>query len=199
MYKLQGRLSGGHQMAAPVRLLFSNQMKETKARNCLRGRKCGLRIALIVCLFVIEMQIGTFSLAIEGERRDFRLNVGAGTAFGGRPEPPLLKPHRFFDSKNVGLFAGTGAIRLLDYTSTQYFRRRGLDEAFLTNGIVDNKPLFVAIEASGTAASIGFSYLFHKTGHHRMERWFSIVHIGVGTFGFIRNYNIAKGMPVIRR
>ena len=81
-----------------------------------------------------------------------------------------------------------GASRALDYASTLNLRRRGLDEALLTNRIVDNHPLFAGIEAAATGASIGVSYLFHRTGHHRLERWVSIVHIGVATGGALRNY-----------
>ena len=64
-------------------------------------------------------------------------------------------PHKFWDADNVGLFAGVAVTRALDFTSTQHFRRRGLNEILLTNRIVDNKPLFAGIEAAGTAASIG--------------------------------------------
>jgi len=100
--------------------------------------------------------------------------------------------HKFFDAENLGLFVGVAAVRALDFTSTQHFRERGLNEVLLTNGIVDNKPLFATIEVAGTAASIGVSYLLHRTGHHRAERWVSIVHIGVGAFGDIRNYGLTN-------
>jgi len=96
--------------------------------------------------------------------------------------------HRFWDRENDWLFAGVGAGRALDYASTLNLRRRGIDEVFLTNSIVDNHPLFGGIEAAATAASIGVSYIFHRTGHHRLERWTSAVHIGVATGGAIRNY-----------
>jgi hypothetical protein len=116
------------------------------------------------------------------------------------PEPAPASPegetgrHRFWDAKNLALFAGVGAMRALDYASTRNFRSRGRSEILLSNYVVDNKPLFVGIEAAGTAASIGLSYLFHRTGHHKLERWLSAVHIGVGTAGTIRNYNL-KSAP----
>ena len=37
-------------------------------------------------------------------------------------------------------------------SGVEQFSRRGIDEAFLTNSIVDNHPLFVGIEVAGTAA-----------------------------------------------
>ena len=103
--------------------------------------------------------------------------------------------HRFWDRENDWLFAGVGAGRALDYASTLNLRRRGIDEVFLTNSIVDNHPLFGGIEAAATAASIGVSYVFHRTGHHRLERWTSAVHIGVATGGAIRNYALKTPHP----
>ena len=91
--------------------------------------------------------------------------------------------HRFWDLENDLLFAGVGGGRALDYASTLNMRRRGVNEVFLTNSIVDNHPLFAGIEAGATAASIGVSYLFHRTGHHTLEPWTSAIHIGVGVRG----------------
>jgi hypothetical protein len=101
---------------------------------------------------------------------------------------PLQPTHRFWDRENDWLFASVGAGRALDYASTMNLRRRGINEIFLTNSIVDNHPLFGGIEAAATAASIGVSYLFHRTGHHRLERWTSAIHIGVAVGGAARNY-----------
>jgi hypothetical protein len=103
---------------------------------------------------------------------------------------PVAKPfvHKFWDKENIWLFAGVGAARGLDFASTLNMRRRGVNEVFLTNAIVDNHPEFAAIEVGATAASIGLSYIFHATNHHRMERWTSYVHIGVTVAGAGRNY-----------
>jgi len=98
--------------------------------------------------------------------------------------------HRFWDKENGWLFAGVAVSRGLDYSSTLNFRRRGRNEALLTNAIVDNHPAFAAIEAGATGASMGVSYLFHHYGHHSLERWTSVVHIGVATGGAIRNYSL---------
>jgi len=107
-------------------------------------------------------------------------------------EPP---EHRFWDRENDWWFAGVGAGRALDYASTMNLRRRGIDEVFLNNAIVDNHPLFAGIEAGATGASIGVSYLFHRTGHPRLERWTSIVHLSVATGGAIRNYALKTPHP----
>lgn len=81
-------------------------------------------------------------------------------------------------------------MRALDYTSTQHFRSQGNDEVLLTNNLVDNKPAFAAVEVAAAAASIGFSYWMHRKGHHKLERWVSIVHIGVGAVGDAHNYSL---------
>jgi hypothetical protein len=104
-------------------------------------------------------------------------------------------PHRFWDGKNLLLFSGVAAARALDYTSTLNMRRRGRQEILLTNSVVDNHPLFAGIEVAGTGLSIGASYLFHETGHHRLERWVSVVHIGLAVTGDIRNYSLQTAHP----
>ena len=98
--------------------------------------------------------------------------------------------HHFWDKENDLLFAGVAAARTLDYFSTLNMRRRGRQEIFLTNDAVDNHAGFAFIEAGATGVSIGASYLFHRNGHHKLERWTSIVHIGLATTGAVRNYSL---------
>jgi hypothetical protein len=96
--------------------------------------------------------------------------------------------HGFWDRRNDLLFTAVGASRTLDYFSTLNMRRRGNQEIFLNNDVVDNHPAFAAVEAAATALSIGASYLFHHYHHHRLERWTSIVHASLATSGAVRNY-----------
>jgi len=103
--------------------------------------------------------------------------------------------HRFWDKKNDWFFAGVGAARTFDYFSTLNLRRRGDREVLLTNEIVDNHAAFAAIEAAGTGVSIGASYLFHHYGHHKLERWTSMVHFGLATSGAVRNYCLKTAHP----
>ena len=102
----------------------------------------------------------------------------------------LPMEHRFWDKENDLLFAGVAAARTLDYFSTLNMRRRGRQEIFLTNEAVDNHAGFALIEAGATGVSIGASYLFHRYGHHKLERWTSIVHIGLASSGAVRNYSL---------
>jgi len=107
-----------------------------------------------------------------------------------QPKPGAARKdeHRFWDQTNNWLFAGVGASRTLDYFSTLNLRRRGRQEILITNDAVDNHAAFAAIEAAGTAVSIGASYLFHRYGHHKLERWTSVVHLDLATTGAVRNY-----------
>ena len=106
-----------------------------------------------------------------------------------------MQEHRFWDKKNDWLFAGVGAARTFDYFSTLNLRRRGDQEILVTNDLVDNHAAFAVVEAVGTGVSIGAAYLFHRYGHHKLERWTSIVHFGLATTGAVRNYCLKTAHP----
>ena len=103
--------------------------------------------------------------------------------------PKVLPPtHAFWDRENLLLFAGVGVMRTLDYTSTHNMLRRGREELLIPDDVVKNDAGFAALEAAASVTSIGISYIFHHYRHHTMERWVSIVHIGVTGFGAAHNY-----------
>ena len=104
------------------------------------------------------------------------------------PAPQPTVSHAFWDRKNVLLFSGVAALRALDYASTRNFEARGRQEILLPQNVVDNSAAFASIEAAGTSTSVGISYWLHRSGHHRMERWLSLVHLGATAFGDARNY-----------
>jgi len=79
-------------------------------------------------------------------------------------------------------------MRTLDYTSTLNMLRRGREEILLPGDVVRNHAGFAALEAASTATSIGISYLLHRAGHHKLERWISIGHVSVAGIGAARNY-----------
>jgi hypothetical protein len=103
--------------------------------------------------------------------------------------------HRFWDRKNILLFSGVAVFRGLDYASTRNFERRGRQEVLIPDDVVDNSAGFASLEAAGAATSVGISYIFHRTGHHKMERWLSIGHIGVTAFGVGWNYSLKTHRP----
>jgi hypothetical protein len=150
------------------------------------------------------MRRKSFSIGFVFSSALFFLQVARAQESPAAPAPKvnpaassINKPdeHRFWDGTNAWLFAGTGASRTLDYFSTLNMRRRGRQEVFLNNDTVDNHAAFAAIEAAGTGVSIGAAYLFHRTGHHKLERWTSIVHISAATTGAVRNYCLKTAHP----
>jgi hypothetical protein len=103
------------------------------------------------------------------------------------PAAPVPR-HRFFDRTNILLFSGVAVFRALDYASTRNMQARGREEILLPDDVVNNSAGFASLEAAGAATSVGISYIFHRTGHHKLERWLSIGHISVTGFGVARNY-----------
>ena len=143
----------------------------------------------IILLFASIATMG--ASAIRGQEPATAAQIPATDASASTPKKQTLslrQEHRFWDKKNAWLFAGVGASRALDYSSTLNLRRRGDNEILLTNDVVDNRAAFAVVEAAGTAVSIGASYLFHRSGHHKLEHWTSFVHIGLTTSGAVRNY-----------
>ena len=104
--------------------------------------------------------------------------------------PSKNPPHAFWDRTNILLFSGVAVFRGLDYASTRNFLARGRDEILIPDDIVNNSAAFASLEAAGTLTSVGLSYWMHRAHHHKIERWISIVHIGVTGFGVVRNYSL---------
>jgi len=127
--------------------------------------------------------------------------VPVGNAQGTTPEPKSSQPafpgttretklpvHNFWDKENDWLFAGVAVSRALDYTSTRNMLARGREELLIPDDVVNSRAGFPALEAAGAATSVGLSYIMHHYRHHKLERWVSIVHIGVTSFGAAHNY-----------
>ena len=104
-------------------------------------------------------------------------------------------PHTFWDGRNRTLFATIAVFRALDYASTRNMQARGREEMLLPDEVANNSAGFASLEAAGAAASVGLSYWMHRAGHHRLERWISIVHVGVTGFGVVRNYSLDSKHP----
>lgn len=121
---------------------------------------------------------------------DFRMRDAAMTPapFFASPvvavkAPENIRPqHPFWDRGNSILFAATGAAATADFLVTRMNLSSGGRElnplvrplAGSTAGLATN----FAVE---TASVMGISYLFHKTGHHRLERFTSVLNISSST------------------
>jgi len=140
---------------------------------------------------------GLRQLAGDGRRSALVAGIVLYLAAGavGQQSAPVLQPqvatvqsHSFWDRENVLLFSGIAVMRGLDYASTRNMQARGREEILLPDDVVDNSAGFASLEAAATATSVGLSYWLHRTGHHKLERWLSIGHIGATAFGDARNY-----------
>lgn len=161
-------------------------------------RLCGVSFLAVVRLAIVggALGFGCLSTAVVAAGQTTATTEAAqGTAkedsgTSAKPKVEEKQEHRFWDRENDLLFAGVGASRALDYFSTLNMRRRGGQEILVTNDVVDDHAGFAALEAAGTGISIGASYLFHRYGHHKLERWTSMVHIGVTLGGAAHNYSL---------
>lgn len=87
--------------------------------------------------------------------------------------------HRFWDNKNRALFATTAALSAGDFFITRSNLQAGGREFNPVTRVFGAGTPGLAVNFSlETASVIGASYIFHKTGHHRLERITSLVNIG---------------------
>src|ERR1700687_2530488 len=142
--------------------------------------------SLMARTLVITLLLGPFAEA-QQSTQPATDRVLASTAV---PAPAQIPPHAFWDRTNILLFSGVAVFRGLDYASTRNFLARGREEILIPDDIVNNSAAFASLEAAATVTSVGLSYWLHRTGHHKLERWLSIGHIGVTGFGVVRNYSL---------
>lgn len=95
-----------------------------------------------------------------------------------RPALKEATTHRFWDRQNRVLFAATGIAATGDFFVTRANLASGGRELNpVTRMFTSSTPALASSFALQTTAVIGVSYLFHKTGHHRLERLTSVVSI----------------------
>jgi hypothetical protein len=149
-----------------------------------------MRIALhLVSALLLAASLLTPSLA-EAQEPSPPKNPPASASAPLPAAPFQAIPHAFWDGTNTLLFSGVALFRGLDYASTRNFQARGREEVLIPDDVVNNSAGFASLEAAGTLTSVGLSYWMHRTGHHKIERWISIGHIGVTGFGVVRNYSL---------
>jgi hypothetical protein len=94
-------------------------------------------------------------------------------------QPQASTPHRFWDRENRILFAATGALAAADFCTTRANLASGGKELNpVARVFAGSTPALATNFALETAGVMGISYVFHKTGHHRLERLTSFVDIG---------------------
>jgi hypothetical protein len=86
--------------------------------------------------------------------------------------------HDFLDKQNIALFTASAALSAADFTMTRANLENGGRELNPVVRIWGRSTPGLALNFIGeTAGGITLSYLFHRTGHHRLERavsWFNI-------------------------
>jgi hypothetical protein len=107
--------------------------------------------------------------------------------------PVVLTPrvasseHRFLDKQNRMLFIAAAALNGADFAVTRANLQSGGQELNPIVRVFGTSTTGLAVNFIGeTAGVITLSYLFHKTGHHKLERAVSLVNIGssAGAVGF---------------
>src|SRR6202795_2363976 len=92
------------------------------------------------------------------------------------PETPS---HRFWDRENTFLFAANAAFSTADFIVTRNNLRNGGQELNPVTGVFSGSTAGLAVNFAGEAVGVvGLSYVFHKTGHHKLERAVPLVNIG---------------------
>jgi hypothetical protein len=92
---------------------------------------------------------------------------------------PETSRHRFWDRKNSFLFAANAALSTADLLATRNNLQNGGRELNpVTRAFGSSTAGLTANFAGETAAVIGLSYLFHKSGHHKLERATTILNMG---------------------
>jgi hypothetical protein len=98
-------------------------------------------------------------------------------------QPRIAEPHRFWDRENSLLFAGVAGMATADFFTTHANLASGGRELNpITRVLSGTTPGLATNFVLETAGVMGVSYLFHKTGHHRLERMTSVVNIGSSAF-----------------
>jgi hypothetical protein len=99
-----------------------------------------------------------------------------------RMESTMQVPHQFWDRENTVLFATVGAAATADFFTTRANLASGGKELNpVTRVFAGSTPALATNFALETMGVIGVSYLFHRTGHHSLERMTSFVNIGFST------------------
>jgi hypothetical protein len=158
---------------------------------------CGARIALPSGNMRIQLRATLCSIAVL-----LACAWLCGTAFAQRPSMAALNSdsveaspaivstlmpqtgyqHKFWDKKNWILFTAVAGTSAADFAITRANLRNGGQELNPVTRLFGRSTAGLALNFAGeTAGSVGLSYFFHKTGHHKMERIVSFVSIGGST------------------
>jgi hypothetical protein len=96
--------------------------------------------------------------------------------------PQASKEHKFWDKENRILFTSVAALNVADFAVTRNGLQNGARELNPVTRLFSGSTAGLAANFAGaTAGNVGLSYLFHRSGHHRLERITSMINIGAST------------------
>lgn len=97
--------------------------------------------------------------------------------------PNAPSQHKFFDRENKFLFSTVAAFSAADFSVTRMNLANGGRELNpMVRPFAGSNAALAANFAGQTAGVVGVSYLFHKMGHHRLERMAPIANIAASAF-----------------
>ncbi|HKV77234.1 MAG TPA: hypothetical protein VJP02_03800 [Candidatus Sulfotelmatobacter sp.] len=100
---------------------------------------------------------------------------------------PIVSEHKFWGRENKLLFVTAAALNGADFAVTRSNLQNGGRELNPVVRIFGRSTTGLAVNFAGeTAGVVSLSYFFHKTGHHQLERWVSVVNISssAGAVGY---------------
>jgi hypothetical protein len=104
--------------------------------------------------------------------------------------PEATSPHRFWDHENRALFTTVAALSAADFALTRSILQNGGKELNPVTRLFSGSTAGLAANFAGeTAGIIGLSYIFHKTGHHQLERLTPMLNMGASVFAVIYDLN----------
>lgn len=151
------------------------------------GKSSGLPIAFVV-VFLSVLGFCPMSVA-QGPLPDAPMPgsvIEHASAFVSLPQP-MTSEHKFWDRENKVLFFTAAALNGADFAITRSNLQGGGRELNPVVRIFGRSTAGLAVNFAGeTAGVMSVSYFFHKTGHHKLERWVSIVNISssAGAVGY---------------
>jgi hypothetical protein len=110
--------------------------------------------------------------------------------------PDAPSRHKFFDRQNTIAFSSLAGLIAVDSVTTQRLTNSG--RAYEANPIW--RPMVrqgwqgqMAASAIGFGSALSVSYAFHKTGHHKLERWANWLMVGMEGANDARNLSMDAG------
>jgi len=151
------------------------------------GKSSGLPSAFAVVLLIVLSNCPTS--AAQGPLPEAPTPIPAvehASAFVSLPQP-IASEHKFWDRENKVLFFTAAALNGADFAVTRSNLQSGGRELNPVVQFLGRSTAGLAVNFVGeTAGVVSVSYLFHKTGHHRLERWVSFINISssAGAVGY---------------